>query len=59
MPPTHPCMQEATMTRRTIALLIAFALGLVVAPFAADAPPPKKAPTIGMLEPGFPPSAPD
>jgi ABC-type uncharacterized transport system substrate-binding protein len=47
------------MTRRTIALLIAFALGLIVAPFAADAPPPKKAPTIGMLEPGFPPSAPD
>src|SRR5262245_47139247 len=47
------------MTRRTIALLIAFALSLVVAPFAAAAPPPKRVPTIGVLEPGSPPSAPD
>src|SRR5262245_6594517 len=37
------------MTRRTIGLLITLALGLLVAPRAADAQPPGKIPRVGIL----------
>jgi putative ABC transport system substrate-binding protein len=37
------------MTRRRIGLLITLALGLLVAPLAADAQPPGKVPSIGVL----------
>jgi putative ABC transport system substrate-binding protein len=37
------------MTRRTIRLLVTLALGLLMAPLLAEAPPAGKAPKIGML----------
>jgi putative tryptophan/tyrosine transport system substrate-binding protein len=44
------CLLEGTtMTRRTIRLLITLALGLLVAPRAADAQPPGKLPRVGIL----------
>jgi len=42
-----------------IGLLVTFALGLLVAPLAATAPPPGKMPRIGVLELGAPPASPD
>jgi putative ABC transport system substrate-binding protein len=53
MPPTHPCTQEAPITRRCIGLLVTLALGLLVAPLAAvAAQPPAKVPRVGYLSPG-------
>jgi putative ABC transport system substrate-binding protein len=43
----------------TMILLITLALGLLVAPFAADAQPVGKVPRIGLLAIGFAPSTPD
>jgi ABC-type uncharacterized transport system substrate-binding protein len=45
-------MQEASMTRRTIGLLVTFVLGLLVVPLAADAQPAGKVARIGYLAPG-------
>jgi putative tryptophan/tyrosine transport system substrate-binding protein len=42
-------LEETTMTRRTIGLLITLVLGLLVAPLAADAQPPAKVPRVGFL----------
>jgi putative tryptophan/tyrosine transport system substrate-binding protein len=47
------------MTRRTLALLITLALGLLVAPFATEAQPPRKVPRVGVFMLGSPPSEPD
>jgi hypothetical protein len=41
------------MTRRLIGLLITLALGLLVAPFAADAQPITKVARVGVLLRGF------
>ena len=49
MSPTHPCMQEAIMPRRTLALLITLTLALLVAPLAAEARRPTHVPRIGVL----------
>src|SRR5262245_40779938 len=40
---------DTTMTRRTLRLLVILALGLLVAPLAAEAQPPEKVPRIGYL----------
>jgi putative tryptophan/tyrosine transport system substrate-binding protein len=42
-------LEDTTMTRRTLGLLVTFALGLLRAPLAVDAQPPKNAPRIGLL----------
>jgi putative ABC transport system substrate-binding protein len=47
------------MTRRTIGLIIILALGLLVSPLAAEAPPLTKVPRIGVLLSGSPPAVPD
>jgi putative tryptophan/tyrosine transport system substrate-binding protein len=47
------------MMRHAIRLLITLALAILVAPFATAAPPPKKVPTLGVLLPRSPPTAPD
>jgi hypothetical protein len=47
------------MTRRLIGLLITLALGLLVAPFAADAQPITKVARVGVLFVGSPPSSPE
>jgi putative tryptophan/tyrosine transport system substrate-binding protein len=44
-------LEDTPMTRPTIGLLITLALGLLVAPLAAHAQPPKKVPRIGYLAP--------
>jgi len=44
------------MPRRTIGLLVILALGLLVAPLAAEAQPRANVPRIGWLSSGFPPS---
>jgi putative ABC transport system substrate-binding protein len=44
------------MTRRPIGLLVTLALGLLVAPLAAEAQPAGKVYRVGILAPGFPPS---
>src|SRR5882724_13039690 len=49
-------MQEAPMTRCTLGLLVTLALGLLVAPLAAEAQPPAKVPRIGVLSTGSPPA---
>jgi putative tryptophan/tyrosine transport system substrate-binding protein len=41
------------MTRRTVGLLVIFALGLLVAPLAVDAQPPVKVPLLGILGTGL------
>jgi putative ABC transport system substrate-binding protein len=51
-------MEEATMTRCTIGLLVTFALGLLMAPLAAQAQPPPKVYRIGVLQSGSPPPDP-
>src|SRR5882724_9244563 len=56
--PSH-VSEETTMKRRTIRFLVTLALGLLVAPLAAEAPPPRKVPRIGVLLPQDPPTAPD
>src|SRR5262247_1710810 len=43
--------EDTTMRRRTIALLVTFAFGLLVAPLAAHAQPSAKVPRIGFLRP--------
>jgi putative tryptophan/tyrosine transport system substrate-binding protein len=48
---------EATMTRRTFGFLVTLALGLLVAPLAAPAPPPKVY-RVGVLQSGSPPPDP-
>jgi hypothetical protein len=53
-------MSEASMTRRTIGLLVTLTLGLLVAPLSTEAQrTQKKVPTIGVLLPWSPPSVPD
>jgi hypothetical protein len=47
------------MTRRTIGLVITLTLGFLVAPLAADVQRTTKVPTIGVLLPWSPPTAPD
>jgi putative ABC transport system substrate-binding protein len=47
------------MTRCWIRLLLTLALGLLAVPLATVAPPPKKVPTLGVLLPRSPPTAPD
>jgi ABC-type uncharacterized transport system substrate-binding protein len=47
------------MMRRTLGLLLILALSLLAAALAADAPPTKKVPKIGVLSFGSPPSSPD
>jgi ABC-type uncharacterized transport system substrate-binding protein len=42
-------LEETTMTRRTIGLLVTLTLGLLLAPLAAKAQPPKHVPRIGLL----------
>src|SRR5882724_1271429 len=60
MPPTHPCTQEAPMTRRTIGFLVTLALGLLMAPLLAEAQAPaEKVHRIGRLIAGVPPVGPD
>jgi putative ABC transport system substrate-binding protein len=57
--PTHLCMEEAIMTRRTLGLLIILTLGFLVAPLAAGAPR-KAMPVIGYLHfasPSYAPTA--
>jgi hypothetical protein len=49
MPPTHPCMEEATMTRRTMALLTTFTFAILVAPLTGEAPQAGKVYRIGLL----------
>jgi len=44
------------MTRCTLGLLVTLALGLLVAPLAAEAQPPAKVPWIGVLSTGSPPA---
>ena len=48
MPPTHLCMEEATMTRRIIGLLVSLALGLLV-PRAAGVQEQPRLPMVGVL----------
>jgi hypothetical protein len=45
------------MMRHTIGLLITLALGLLIAPLAADAQPPTHVPRIGMVSGGGDPGA--
>jgi putative ABC transport system substrate-binding protein len=45
-------MSEATMTRRTIGLLVTVALTVLVTPFAAEVPPQATIPRIGYLSDG-------
>jgi putative tryptophan/tyrosine transport system substrate-binding protein len=53
-------MQEATMHRCPLGVLVALALALLVAPLAADAQPPAgKVHRIGRLIAGAPPVGPD
>ena len=49
MPPIHPCMEEATMTRHLIGPLVTLALAILVAPLTAEAQQPKHVPRIGLL----------
>jgi hypothetical protein len=42
-------MEEATMTRYLIGLLVTLALAILVAPLAAEAQQPKNVPRIGLL----------
>jgi putative ABC transport system substrate-binding protein len=51
-------MEEATMTRHLIGLLVTFALAILVAPLAAQAQSPAKVPRIGWLSLGSPSSGP-
>jgi putative tryptophan/tyrosine transport system substrate-binding protein len=51
-------MEEATMTRRIIGLLVTLALGLLAAPLTA-AGPPGKMPRVGVLDFDSPPASPD
>jgi hypothetical protein len=44
------------MTRRPLGLILTLTLGLLVAPLAADAPPPGKVPLLGILSPDSYPS---
>src|SRR5882724_6162940 len=53
--PSH-VSEETTMKRRTIRFLVTLALGLLVAPLAAEAQPPRKVPRIGVLSTGSPPA---
>src|SRR5262249_61530676 len=46
----RPVSEDTTMTRRTIGLLVTLALGLLVAPHAADAQRPAKVSQIGYLD---------
>jgi putative tryptophan/tyrosine transport system substrate-binding protein len=50
---THLCTLEATMTCRTLGLLIALAISLVVAALAAEAPQPTTGHRIGWLRVGL------
>ncbi len=47
--PRHPPLGEATLTFRTLGLLVALALGILAAPLAADAQQVGKIPRIGVL----------
>jgi putative ABC transport system substrate-binding protein len=47
-------LEETTMTRHAIALLLTLALSLLVAPHTADAQPPGKVFRVGVLLPQFP-----
>jgi putative tryptophan/tyrosine transport system substrate-binding protein len=49
-------LEDTTMTRHTIALILTLALGLLVAPLPADAQPAAKVRRIGVLVPAEPPS---
>src|SRR5919109_4540648 len=51
MAPTSPCMEEATMTRRTFGLLSILALSLLAAPLTGTAQPQSTTPRIGILTP--------
>src|SRR5262245_66097098 len=51
MPPTHPCMAEATMTRRPIGVVATLAFSRLVVPLAADGQWPGEIPVIGILHP--------
>jgi putative tryptophan/tyrosine transport system substrate-binding protein len=49
-------LEDTTMTRRPIGLLVTLVLGILVAPFAIDAQQPKQVPRIGFLAGARPPS---
>jgi ABC-type uncharacterized transport system substrate-binding protein len=50
MPSIHSCMQEAIMTRCTLALCLLLVLGLLGAPLTEAQSPGKKIPRIGELD---------
>jgi len=56
---TQNLLEDITMARCTIALLITFALGFLVGPLAAQAQQTEKLYRIGLLRSGHPPAGPD
>jgi putative tryptophan/tyrosine transport system substrate-binding protein len=52
-------MEEATMTRRIIGLLVTLALGLLVPPLVSEAQQVEKLSRIGRLVTGSPPAGPN
>lgn len=52
MPPIRPCLEEVIMTRRTLGLLVTFALALQVMPLRTDAQQPTKVYRIDRLNAG-------
>jgi putative tryptophan/tyrosine transport system substrate-binding protein len=59
MPQTQSSLEEATMTRRTLGLLITLMLSCLWSSLAVAALPPGKMPRIGVLAFGSPPMSPD
>jgi putative tryptophan/tyrosine transport system substrate-binding protein len=53
MPPHVHELQEATMPHRVLGLLVILALGLLAAPLATDAQPPKKVWRLGLFHVGL------